>query len=388
LALEDVLHPPDEDLDPLQRIVDAGRDRADLITGITVFGEPVCLINCFVQRMDGARVHHPQLWTVNEALLGVGAPPAEVQGIELRIPAMRPFYAEPLFSLDRSSSGPRETLTMTWQSSPEIAISLDQLQLVFDDDWIVSGPTTDLRLRATARIRLLPSKPRPADELRPLIGHIITLIGICRGGPVNIAESRLLLNDERQARHLHRSPEATCDGSESAPWLGIGNLAPVQRTFERWLALCEANTNAVAVLSEYLRSARSVPTADRLIYLVRFIEEYYRSLPTSVQRPKKKGTLKARVQQLADLHAPALGGALGSNASSFAQHVADTRNYYIHYDDTLADKAATDLVLVIMIDRLWTLIRACVLAELGFDAQHSAELLSLDPRVQSLSQQP
>lgn len=388
LALEDVLHPATGDeLDPLQRIVRSGRDRAELIAGITVFGERLCLIDCFVHRMQGARVHHPQLWSVSQALLGIDTPPAQVHGLELRIPAMRSFYGEALFELDRAPAGAREKLSMVWQSSPEVTIALDGLRLVFDDDWSVSGPVFDLRLRATPRLRLLPTAPAPVDELDAAVARLVPLIEVCQAAPLEIAETRLLLDHDRQARRLQLLRPIVPTSAERSPWLALGNLAPIDVTVERWLAFAGANPNAVAMLSDYLRSHATAPSADRLLQLVRFIEEYYRSLITS-NRLQPKRTLQARLLQLARRHAATVGAALGPKAASFAQRAADTRHYYTHYDQRLAGKAATEMELVILTDRMWALIRACLLDELGLDMPRAGELLALDPRLGWLAQQP
>jgi hypothetical protein len=79
LALEELLRPvgrPGQN--PLERVVTAGRDEMDVIAGRTVFGEPLCLMDCFVHQMKGAAVQHPQVWTVNATLLGVDLPPTQI----------------------------------------------------------------------------------------------------------------------------------------------------------------------------------------------------------------------------------------------------------------------------------------------------------------------
>jgi hypothetical protein len=99
-------------------------------------------------------------------------------------------------------------------------------------------------------------------------------------------------------------------------------------------------------------------------------------------------SLAERVQQLANLHGAALLGSLGPDPDGFAQGVADTRNYYTHYSEHLADKAETGLDLIVMTDRLWVLVRACLLAEMGFSDDHVRELLALEPRLGWLRRQP
>ena len=141
------------------------------------------------------------------------------------------------------------------------------------------------------------------------------------------------------------------------------------------------------MVAEYLRGGQTVPTVDRLLYLVRFVEEYYGFLVESGAITKPKDELKKRTQQLVTIHAAVLGKALGANPGNFGKRVADTRNYHTHFDKAEAGNAATGRDLAVLIDRMWVLVRACLLGELGFDANQAADLLALDGHVGWLSTQ-
>lgn len=418
LALEEPLRLPRHAQDPLQRIVGGGRDELPVIAGRSVFGERLCLVDCFVHQMTGARVQHPQTWTVNETLIGVDVPPELINGLELRIPAMRGFYGDPLVDVpQRGPAGPRQKVTIEWQSSPEVIVELDNLRLIFDDDWELSGDARGVRLRATPRVRMLSSEPTPATVFDRLVGPLIVLMAICLGRDVEVDETRLLLDGDQQARRLVGLRVVLAPTAELRPWLGVGNLSPQQRTFERWFAFAEELPIAVAMVAEYLRGGVAKPSEEPLLYLARFIEQYHRVRYDSLRLPKKvfagrrnavrdtvsgelgdwvygllgyanERALAERVQELVDIHAGVLGAALGPNSASFAQTLANTRNYYTHYSKGLEAKAARELQLIVLTDRVWALVRACLLHELGFTPTESAQMLGLDPRLGWLSKQP
>lgn len=415
LELEDLLRPGLENL--LNPGRNVSRGEIDVIAGRSVLGEPLCLTDCFVHRTQGAVVQHPQAWTVNGTLVGVDTRPSHIDGLELRVPAMRGFYGTPLVDFDREPAGPRQKITISWLSSPELSFELHGAKLVFDDDWGVTGELSDLTLRATPRVRLLSSQPVGEEELDPLIAPLMLLIGICLRRDVAVAEERLLLGEDRQARRLQGRRVVLSPAEEPHPWLAIGNLDPQQRTFERWFAFCNELPKAVAMLSEYLRAGPATPSEDQLLYLARFIEQYHRARYVSARMPKadfrtKRGqardrlggdlgdwvftlsehanerALAERLQELVDIHAHALGGVLGPDPGAFAQRVADTRNYYTHYSEHLVGKAATDLEFIVLTQRLWALVRICLLSELAFSPEESRELLSLDNSLGWLSRQP
>lgn len=55
------------------------------------------------------------------------------------------------------------------------------------------------------------------------------------------------------------------------------------------------------------------------------------------------------------------------DCQQFAEKVTDTRNFYVHYDDSLRNKAANGEALFRMVQVLQSLIEVCLLSELGFD---------------------
>jgi hypothetical protein len=413
LALEDFLGPGPR----LQGLLKAPAKELELIAGESVLGEPICLLDCFVHQTHIAPVQHRQNWTAVRALLGLYQPPEHITGLELRIPSIRDFYGSPLADVKRRSLGAVEEVTIKWTSSPELTVQLGDVRLVFDDDWRLDGPMFDLRFQAIPTVRLLSNLPAPQATLEALIDPLLLLIGICLDRPVDIDEIRLLMAGDREVRELSgRRLLVPLKRGNDRPWIAVGNLHPLQRTLELWFAFCRELPTAVAMLTEYLR-AGAAPSEDPLLYLARFVEQYHRARFDSYRMPKKEFRarreavrealdedlgqwvfdalqyanergLAERLQELVDLHGDALGAVLGPNPGGFAKAVADTRNYCTHYSSQLASKAATGLELIVLTDRLWALIRACLLAELGFSSDDAKALLELDGRLGWLRLQP
>jgi hypothetical protein len=390
LLLEEPLRPAPAEGDPLERIRAMGRETADVIAGQSLTGEPLCLENCFVIQMVGAKVPHPQVWSVERLFIGADAPPRTIARLEVHLLGLRDFYGAPLLGdLTPTANANRERYTIDWLSSPRLEAQFGDVTVIFDDEMTVTGPAHQLTLNATPRIHVVPPEPRHLDDLRPDVGFLATLVGFCRGAAAELDQLWLVSADGIRVRCIERLrslPED--DDDDGHPWLGIGNLNPLARTLERWRAFCVENENAVAMLAEYLRGPRRYMTIDRLLVLARFIEEYsHTSVAAGSMPPKDK--FHQRVRFVQQRHTAALGQVMGHHhGEAFPKGVADTRHYHTHFNPIYAAKAATGLDLVILIDRLWVLVRACVLSELGFGDVQVAELLRLDPRFSWLAAQP
>lgn len=390
LQLEEPLRLPPDRSNPLEGIQAMGREEADVIVGQSLTGQQLCLQDCFVTQMSGGKVSHPQLWSVARVYIGTATPPPEVASLEVQLFGLRDFYGAPLLGEFKPiAKGNRDRITVDWSSSPKLEAAFGQLTVRFEDDMGASGTADRLTLTATPRIHIVAPEPRPIDELRPEVGYLSTLVGFCRGAAAELAQLWLVTKEGDNVRCLERLrplPEHADDGSHA--WLGIGDLAPFAHTLERWREFCVTNENGLAMIAEYLRGPPRHMTIDRLLVLVRFLEEYSHTLVAGGGMPAKK-ELHRRIRWTQQRHAGALGNALGKDdGQAFPKAVADARHYHTHFNPNYAAKAATGLDLVILIDRLWLLTRACVLSELGYDDSQTAERLSNDPQVSWLAAQP
>lgn len=89
---------------------------------------------------------------------------------------------------------------------------------------------------------------------------------------------------------------------------------------------------------------------------------------------------KKRVQELVTGPAIAAQPVLGGTPEQFAKIVGDSRNYWTHYSDALADVALRDVPLDEFDDRLLLVVRACVLDDIGVSASETRSSLARDWR--------
>jgi hypothetical protein len=397
-------------LEQILRVVQkASTDEIDVIHGRSLLGEPMCLTDCFVNSTKIAAVQYRQTWTVNGTLLGIDSPQTSLEGLQIQAADLRPFYGEPLVDVSDYKAEARDVLDIRWRSSPEVRVTIGRIEIVFDDDWRVEGPVSGVEIRARPRLRLLSDGPIQRSDLEDVLGPLILLCGICGSGPIEVQETHLLLPGGEMVRTLsgHRPVASRADPRKA--WLALGNLDPLGRTVPAWMALYREMPKALTMLAEYHRSGPDTPWEDRLLYLARFIEQYHRKRHESLRMPK--ADFRARRKEARDR----LGGELGTwvyqmsehanerslaerlqdlvddlgdvvsdvlpDPASFGKKVADTRNYYTHYSDYLASRAAKEMDLVLLTKQLWTVIKALLLREMGYDSKQSRERLEFDPEL-------
>jgi hypothetical protein len=338
--------------------------------------------------------------------LGSDVADPEIQEMRVYLRGLRDFYGEPLVETEQSEAEGRDGVDIRWRSSPEVRVQLGASKLTLDDDWNMKAGSTSVELAARPRLRIASSTPASKAELDEILGPTILLFGICSGAPLQIDEKRLVLANGEEVRSLngYRPIDQPADARSS--WLMLGNLAPLERTVPAWMSLHQELPEATAMLAEYLRAGRSTPWSDRLLYLARFVEQYHRARHSSLRMPKaefrqrrrevrdelggelgkwvygliehaNERRLAERLQELIDQLGAVVDDAL-PNPAIFGQEIADTRNYYTHYSEHLSKKVATGFDLVLLTKRLWLVVRALLLDELGFDSEESRTLLEFD----------
>jgi len=355
-------------LEQLLRVVRlASTDEVDVIHGRSLTGEVLCLADCHVRRLDIAAVQYRQTWTVNATLVGVDRPNPPVRGIEVRSPDLRTFYGAPRTEPPRRRRAHgRDIVDLRWMSSPEIRVSLGGgIEVVFDDDWQITGTASDLSLTAEPRLRVLSDDDATEEELAKVVGPLLVMIGIFSGSPVDHRDLRLALSDGGEARSLNGRRPFVAPVDRPRPWLAIGNLDPLDRTLAAWMTLNEELPRALIMLAEYQRAGAATPWEDRLLYLARFVEQYHRKRRDSLRMPKadfrdrrtrlrdelggdlgqwaydliahaNERSLAERMQELIDELADVVADTL-PDANHFGKLVADTRNYYTHYSQYWRD---------------------------------------------------
>ncbi len=109
--------------------------------------------------------------------------------------------------------------------------------------------------------------------------------------------------------------------------------------------------------------------------------EEYRSWLRELLNFSNEPRLAQRLSDLVAYVGPAIAP-LVRDPAAFVKVVKDTRNYYTHYDKTLARKAADQLDLYWLAQTLSYLLQGCLLRELGLSLDRCAELFSRNRRYQ------
>ena len=184
-----------------------------------------------------------------------------------------------------------------------------------------------------------------------------------------------------------------------------------------WFAFSGSDPEAFELLSEYMRFPGRLLQQDRLLYLARIIELYYRGgkrfvqslKPRDEHKARKKAvldaipeaerdwvqaslarsndkTLRERVSELVESFGEALSP-LFADIEEFAATATDNRNYYTHYSERTkeAGRIVEGYDLYELVERLLFLVRACVLREMGFENEAIKVLLRQDRAFRRLS---
>ena len=217
---------------------------------------------------------------------------------------------------------------------------------------------------------------------------------------------------------LFQQREGGGQPKKSGPWLRLSRIASEFETaLEGWLRFSESDPKAFELLGEYLRFPARLLLEDRLLYLARFVELYYRGgdrfeqtlEPKDVHKARKKSileavaeedrevvaralarsnekTLRERVRELVESFGETLSP-LFVDVGGFAASVTDNRNYYTHYSESTKDagRVLGGRELYELVERLLMLVRACVLREMGFGDRRIGELLREDQVFNALS---
>jgi hypothetical protein len=132
------------------------------------------------------------------------------------------------------------------------------------------------------------------------------------------------------------------------------------------------------ILFEYQVLAGALTPSDRFLYMARFLESLHR-IKDPGTGARKTRSFRERLLALLSSDATAATPWLGAASADLADLVVKTRNYYVHYNPKDREKAVHDLDLEELGDRLWQIVRACLLHEIGLSDDEIARALDRDP---------
>ena len=395
----------------LRLLKDASLDKLDVIYGMTLLGQPLCLSGCFVYEQIMGNVQHHQSWSADRLLVGTHDPKPEVTGVSVTIEDFSLLWGAPDVAFKEGQRDACDSLDISWLSRGRLSLTVGELTIEIDDDYQVHGNGTHLELDSAPRIRFKLKDPGPVEPLSEAVGPLLVLANVFLRRPVTLLEQRAELPGGSEVQELFpQRPIIQENRKPQQPWVPLGNLQPLDRSLTRWYEFAAELPSAFAMVAEYTRAGSTTPWEDRLSYLARFVEQYHRAKfenhrmdrqEFKQKRALVKSTLhEAKLDDLADWthslteHAnekrlaerlQELVEDFGDTVSpmiaeyeDWAKAVADTRNYYTHYSGYLKSRAAHGFDLIVMTKQLWLVVRACLLREMGFDNAKSIELFSFD----------
>jgi ApeA N-terminal domain 1 len=318
---------------------------------------------------------------------------AAFREVEVRPPHLNEFAGRSGLSLEDVPATRRvpRRRRVEWAEVEETALTVNGVRVRFRSDPAFEYVSHfEFRLQQEARISLRSQRPISLGTWdRRWIDTLCSLISFGVERPVSVdrwfayhepvtstgPRGRTI---EVRARRRRQDPLVAPVSMFDTPFLTLADLgsgaAAAIRGFERFR---RQHKEAAELLFEYqVLSSRSTPP-DRFLNLARFLEAFHRSKfggPRSAQ-PNFR-------DRLADvLRGPGAAAApyIGRTAGRLIDLVRDTRNYYVHYDPRKEAKAAHDVELDYLADRLWMVVRACVMNEVGIPEDVSGAALQRDP---------
>jgi ApeA N-terminal domain 1 len=356
---------------------------------------------------------------VNRVRIGTDQPDAVFSSVRLGIHGLLQFLGESGLSLTGETGAPDHNapVSIAWKpvTTPTATVGSDVVAVLSEHR--VTGTDFELGLEDHVEVELR-GEPRTFDEWRDLAGAIEGFIAFLTDLPVWI--ERFYTWDEDEAVDelwIYREGRAQADRSE--PWIPLAGIqAEFEEALRGWAALSESDNAAFVILNEYLRFGGRLLHEDRLLYLARFVELYHRDKARFDQPITPKATHKQRMKEILDAvprehHEFLKEGLAWSNEKNlrtrldeiiqsfdgvldpiapeeFAAYVTDNRNYLTHYSEKTkkAGRVLVEVDLHYLVVRLFLVVRACVLREMGFSNDAIGKLLMRDRSFFRLARAP
>lgn len=311
--------------------------------------------------------------------------------LEVHPPHLNEFIGRSGLALEdipATRHGSRRRL-IEWAEVDETALTVDRVRLRFrSDPGFEYASDFEFRLHHQAWLSLRSSRALSlATWDRRWLDSVCSLIAFGVERPVIVdrwiayhqrvppsgPRGRTIEVRVRRRRHEDSSRPASMFDQ---PFLTLvelgGSAARAIRGFERFR---REHKEAAELLFEYqILNARQTPP-DRFLNLARFLEAFHR---TRFSSSRSRPVMRTRLADVVSGPGAVAGPYLGGSPDALVDLVLDTRNYYVHYDPGLEARAVHDLELDDLCDRLWMVVRACIMDEIGVPASISADALRRD----------
>lgn len=385
----------------------------DLLLGRTLDGTPIVLFDAFAYHFSFAS-RETQRWRINRALVGTSDPQPAVSAGSLRLDGLRLFYGQTGISVvgPTTSQGP---VTISW--TPDSAVTTVPLpegelrfathrELDVSDD--VAQVRHDVSLECTPRRAAVFSEPSEA------LHQVAALIEFLADRPFQVARETFTDCEGYEVDYLYRPVLGVSPDRPDRFWLRFDDVQPnLAVAVARWTELSVGRREMVDLLVEEVRFSRRTNTIDRVLRLSRIVELLHRARHPDAVPPVSDETERIEIvlREVGEENRRWLAGRLGRDQVRLRQRVAEliadldgsldaalvepdefaamvtrTRNWHTHYTNNKGTAAGFDSHTLAM--RLWLVVRASILVELGWTAQEAGRLIAKDPYVAWLADRP
>jgi hypothetical protein len=121
---------------------------------------------------------------------------------------------------------------------------------------------------------------------------------------------------------------------------------------------------------------------DRVEQILRYLPKKHQELVRQKISNNEKSLL-LRLEELSNEKAEIMT-AIADDLETFTKKIRDSRNYYTHYDKSKKKNSAHGIQLHWLTEKLFVLLQACLLAELGFTLERQVELFSKNQQYNNL----
>lgn len=392
--------------------VEFGDDRLDRVTLDLLEGHdstPACLPNCYVRTVSFGTPEitpYPVEIAINSAV--VGSDDAEKTYPTISISTHRGVRL-----LDGEASSTLDVVTnhALREERASVPFGEHQMQLFEIGTQDNSGDEAEVTVRWWMEIALS-GPPKTLTEWADFVMPAICLVSFCLDEP--LSPERIHTIDGSQIVDFHVRWRENSAPSRPAPLMTLDQVGDrFAQVADMWGRIQLEAPELMWQLIEYQLRRNDRINADQVVLVARCLELYfsYSSRFESVMRPPEDH--RALVADVMAGMAPELRereGAwiernlLGSNRASlldqvlrildsfggevlrfcgipedreeFARIVRDTRNYFTHFPSERPARIPDGQALIVLHHRLWFLLRACLLRDMGFEEPDIAELLA------------
>lgn len=378
-------------------------------------GIDACLLDCFVSSSTFSsplRPMFPIALAVNEALVGSQDAEVEYQAATVRCAGLLGFLGSPALNPSRAVELGRSGMQRASASIPGLSLSLREGVEVDERE------ATELSLRWYGEIGLEGS-PRPLQDWAKALVEHLCLYALLTDQPLR--PGQIFAEGQSGRVDFYASwPAGAAPGSReplaTLPAIGPGFTDIVGN----WQRLLQEAHDFVDHVLGFQLFREDLPITDLLLSLSRALELYFdfsprfdsryrprpehaalvdkaiESLPETIEQDDRewmkdalsRSNQKRVVAQieaiLADLGTEVTATCGIDDAAKFAATAKAARNHYTHPTGPPRQNVPAGRDLVIHVNRLWFLARACILVELGLTRDDIALVLQRSARRQYL----